>query len=212
MTRAVILSAVRTPIGRYGGGLAAVRPDDLAALVIAEAVARAGVRRPRRSRTSGSAARTRPARTTGTSRGSPRCWPVCPTPSPASPSTGSARSGLAAVVGACHAVVAGDGDLFVAGGVESMTPRTARDREARRAVRPRRPDALRHDPRLALRQPPLRGALLAGGDGRDRRERRRALGRLARGPGRVRAASQARWAAAAEAGRFADELVAAPAS
>jgi acetyl-CoA acetyltransferase len=32
MTRAVILSAVRTPIGRYGGGPAAVRPDDLAAL------------------------------------------------------------------------------------------------------------------------------------------------------------------------------------
>ena len=30
-------------------------------------------------------------------------------------------SGLSAVVGACHAVIAGDGDLFVAGGVESMT-------------------------------------------------------------------------------------------
>ena len=43
MTTAVILSAVRTPIGRYGGGLAAVRPDDLAALAIAEAVERAGV-------------------------------------------------------------------------------------------------------------------------------------------------------------------------
>ena len=43
MTRAVILSAVRTPVGRYGGGLAGVRPDDLAALVIGEAVARAGV-------------------------------------------------------------------------------------------------------------------------------------------------------------------------
>ena len=43
VTRAVILSAVRTPVGRYGGGLAGVRPDDLAAIVIAEAVARAGV-------------------------------------------------------------------------------------------------------------------------------------------------------------------------
>ena len=31
MARAVILSAVRTPVGRYGGGLAGVRPDDLAA-------------------------------------------------------------------------------------------------------------------------------------------------------------------------------------
>src|SRR6476619_5635961 len=42
MSRAVILSAVRTPIGRYGGALSGVRPDDLAALVIREAVARAG--------------------------------------------------------------------------------------------------------------------------------------------------------------------------
>jgi 3-oxoadipyl-CoA thiolase len=43
MERAVIVSAVRTPIGRVGGALAAVRPDDLAALVVAEAVLRAGI-------------------------------------------------------------------------------------------------------------------------------------------------------------------------
>ena len=43
MSRAVVLSAVRTPVGRYGGGLAEVRPDDLAATAIAAAVERAGV-------------------------------------------------------------------------------------------------------------------------------------------------------------------------
>src|SRR5439155_285658 len=43
VSRAVSLSGVRTPIGRYGGALADVRPDDMAAAVIAEAVARAGV-------------------------------------------------------------------------------------------------------------------------------------------------------------------------
>ena len=43
MSRAVVLSAVRTPVGRYGGVLAGERPDDLAAVVIKEAVARAGV-------------------------------------------------------------------------------------------------------------------------------------------------------------------------
>ena len=43
MTRAVILSAVRTPVGRYGGGLAGERPDDLAALAVRAAVDRAGV-------------------------------------------------------------------------------------------------------------------------------------------------------------------------
>ena len=43
MSRAVVLSAVRTPIGRYGGALSGERPDDLAALVIREAVSRASV-------------------------------------------------------------------------------------------------------------------------------------------------------------------------
>ena len=69
----------------------------------------------------GSAAPTRPARTTATSRASPRCSPACPTPSPGVTVNRLCASGLSAVVGACHAVIAGDGDLFVAGGVESMT-------------------------------------------------------------------------------------------
>src|SRR5215468_6412764 len=43
MEDAVILSAVRTPIGRYGGSLKDVRPDDLAALVIGEAIQRANI-------------------------------------------------------------------------------------------------------------------------------------------------------------------------
>src|SRR6266576_3090658 len=41
--RAVVISGVRTPIGRYGGALAHVRPDDLAALAIDAAVQRSGV-------------------------------------------------------------------------------------------------------------------------------------------------------------------------
>ncbi len=43
MTRAVVLSAVRTPVGRYGGALSHVRPDDLAAGVIAELIERTGI-------------------------------------------------------------------------------------------------------------------------------------------------------------------------
>jgi acetyl-CoA C-acetyltransferase len=42
-SRAVVLSAVRTPVGRYGGALADVRPDDLAAVAIRAAGDRAGV-------------------------------------------------------------------------------------------------------------------------------------------------------------------------
>lgn len=46
MPEAVIISAVRTPIGRHGGALKDVRPDDMAGLVIAEALRRANA--PRR--------------------------------------------------------------------------------------------------------------------------------------------------------------------
>ena len=43
MPRAVVLSAVRTPVGRYGGVLAGERPDDLAAVALRGAVDRAGI-------------------------------------------------------------------------------------------------------------------------------------------------------------------------
>jgi 3-oxoadipyl-CoA thiolase len=117
---AVILSAVRTPVGRYGGGLAGIRPDDLAALAIAAAVERSGVPPDEIedvwlgcANQAGEDNRN-VARFAALLAGLPD-------------SVGGVTvnrlcaSGLAAVVGACHAVVAGDGDLFVAGGVESMS-------------------------------------------------------------------------------------------
>ena len=45
MSEAYLVGGVRTPVGRYGGALAGVRPDDLAALVVGEALARASVPR-----------------------------------------------------------------------------------------------------------------------------------------------------------------------
>src|SRR6476659_4599389 len=120
MARAVILSAVRTPVGRYGGALAGERPDDLAALVIGEAVARAGVPAGEiedvyfgAANQSGEDNRN-VARIAALLAGLPESVAgvtvnrLC-------------ASGLSAVVGACHAIAAGDGDLFVAGGVESMS-------------------------------------------------------------------------------------------
>ena len=116
-------------------------------------------------------------------------------------------SGLSAVVGACHAVIAGDGDLFVAGGVESMT---------RAPLVMAKPDApyargnrtvLRHDARLAVHERALRGALLDRDDGRDGRERRRAVEVTRADQDAFALRSQERWAAAHAAGRFADELV-----
>jgi 3-oxoadipyl-CoA thiolase len=120
MPRAVILSAVRTPVGRYGGGLAEVRPDDLAATAIAAAVERAGVPADEIedvwfgcANQAGEDNRN-VARIGALLAGLPESVAgvtvnrLC-------------ASGLAAVVGAAHAVIAGDGDLFVAGGVESMS-------------------------------------------------------------------------------------------
>jgi 3-oxoadipyl-CoA thiolase len=118
--RAVVLSAVRTPVGRYGGGLAGVRPDDLAAIAIAAAVERAGVEPAEIedvylgcANQAGEDNRN-VARMAALLAGLPESVAgvtvnrLC-------------ASGLSAVVGACHAVAAGDGDLFVAGGVESMS-------------------------------------------------------------------------------------------
>src|SRR5579884_794564 len=43
MRDVVVVEALRTPIGRYGGALAAVRPDDLAAIVVKAVVERSGI-------------------------------------------------------------------------------------------------------------------------------------------------------------------------
>ena len=93
MAEAVIISAVRTPVGRHGGALSDVRPDDLAAVAIREAVERAGVRAGEIEDVYFGCAPTRPARTTATSRGWRRSSPGCPKTWPASRSTGSARPG-----------------------------------------------------------------------------------------------------------------------
>jgi 3-oxoadipyl-CoA thiolase len=120
MGEAVILSAVRTPVGRHGGVLSGVRPDDLAARVIAAAVERAGVPGEQVEDVYFGAANQAGednrniARMAALLAGLPQSVAgvtvnrLC-------------ASGLTAVVGACHAVRSGDGELFVAGGVESMS-------------------------------------------------------------------------------------------
>src|SRR5256714_1892494 len=120
VSRAVVIAGVRTPIGRYGGALAHVRPDDLAALVIREVVERAGV----------SAAEIEDvwfgcANQAGEDNRNVARMGALLAGLPESVAGVTVNrlcaSGLSAVVGACHAVIAGDGDLFVAGGVESMS-------------------------------------------------------------------------------------------
>ncbi|HUK94361.1 MAG TPA: acetyl-CoA C-acyltransferase [Gaiellaceae bacterium] len=207
MTRAVILSAVRTPVGRYGGVLSDVRPDDLASQVIAAAVERSGAvpgeiedvyfgcanqagEDNRNVARMGALLAGLPESVAGVTVNR-----LC-------------ASGLSAVVAACHAVAAGDGDLFVAGGVESMSraplvfgkPDSAFPRGNRTIW----------DTTLGWRFPnPRMEAMFPlesmGETGENVAER---YGVTRGDQDAFALASQRRWAEADAAGRFADELVA----
>jgi 3-oxoadipyl-CoA thiolase len=206
VSRAVLLSAVRTPIGRYGGALAGVRPDDLAALAVGAAVERAGIDPAAIddvylgcANQAGEDNRD-VARMAVLLAGLPQSVPgvtlnrLC-------------ASGLSAVVSACHAVIAGDADLVVAGGVESMTraplsmPKPARAFErGHRTV---------YDTTLGWRYPNPRleamFPLESMGETGENVAERYGVSREEQDAFALR--SQERWAAADAAGRFADELV-----
>ena len=206
MSRAVVLSAVRTPIGRYGGGLSGVRPDDLAALVIRAAVERAGVPAGEIEDVWLGAANQAGEDNRNVAR---MAALLAGLPESVAGVTVNrlCASGLAAVVGACHAVIAGDGDLFVAGGVESMsraplvTPKP--DKPFPRGDRPLFDTTLGWrftNPRLVEMFPPE-----AMGETGENVAERWDVSREDQDAFALD--SQRRWAAADEAGRFADELV-----
>ncbi|WP_406272366.1 thiolase family protein [Actinacidiphila glaucinigra] len=115
-----LIDGARTPQGRYGGALASVRPDDLAALVVGEAVGRAGIPAESVDEVILGAANQAGednrdvARMAALLAGLPHTVPgytvnrLC-------------ASGLTAVASAAQAIRSGEADLVVAGGVESMT-------------------------------------------------------------------------------------------
>lgn len=115
-----LVDGARTPQGRYGGALASVRPDDLAALVVGEAVRRAGIPADAVDEVILGAANQAGEDNRDVARmavllaGLPHTVPgytvnrLC-------------ASGLTAVASAAQAIRAGEADLVVAGGVESMT-------------------------------------------------------------------------------------------
>src|SRR5438270_187700 len=207
VSRAVVLAAVRTPIGRYGGALSGVRPDDLAALAIREAVERSGVPADQIEDVYFGAAN----QAVDANRNVARMAALLAGPPQSVAGVTMNRlcaSGLAAVVSACHAVVAGDGDLFVAGGAESMS------RAPFVAAKPDKPfprgDRELVDttlgwrftnPRLAEMFPPES----MGETGENVAER---FGVSRKDQDAFALESHRRWAAAAAAGRFDDELVA----
>jgi 3-oxoadipyl-CoA thiolase len=206
MARAVILSAVRTPVGRYGGALAGERPDDLAATVIAAAVERAGVPAGAIEDVYFGAANQagednrNVARMASLLAGLPESVAgvtlnrLC-------------ASGLSAVVSACHAVAAGDGDLFVAGGVESMSRAPLVMAKPEQAFA--RGNQTVWDTTLGWRFPNPRMEemlpLESMGETGENVAERYGVSREEQDAFALR--SQQRWAEADSEGRFADELV-----
>ena len=120
MAEAVILSAVRTPVGRRGGALSGVRPDDLAAIVIRAAVERAGIPPGEIEDVYLGCANQAGEDNRNVARMAALLAGL-PTQVAGVTVNRLCASGLSAVVSACQAIRAGDGDLFIAGGVESMS-------------------------------------------------------------------------------------------
>ena len=120
LREAWIVDAVRTPIGRYGGALAWVRPDDLAAAVVRAVVDRSGIDPSLVEDVILGCANQAGEDNRNVAR---MAVLLAGLPVEVAGQTVNrlCGSGLQAINSAAHAIGAGDGDVFIAGGVESMT-------------------------------------------------------------------------------------------
>jgi 3-oxoadipyl-CoA thiolase len=120
MPEAFLVGGVRTPQGKYGGALSGVRPDDLAALVVREAVSRGGVPGEAIDEVILGAANQAGEDNRNVARMAVLLAGL-PDTVPGYTVNRLCASGLTAIVSAARAVRSGEADLIVAGGVESMT-------------------------------------------------------------------------------------------
>jgi len=120
MRKAAIITALRTPIGRYGGALASVRPDDLAATIISAVINKSAIDPSLIEDVYFGAANQagednrNVARMAALLAGLPETVPGCTV-------NRLCASGLDAINIAARMIEAGHGDVFIAGGVESMS-------------------------------------------------------------------------------------------
>ena len=202
----MVLSAVRTPIGRYGGALSHVRPDDLAGRAVAAAVERAGVDPGAIDAVDLGCANQAGEDNRNVARMAVLLAGLPETVAGVTLNRLCA-SGLSAVVSAAHAIAAGDAEVAVAGGVESMSRAPLVLAKADRAFP--RGDRTAWDTTLGWRFPNPRLEALypleSMGETGENVAERWGVSREDQDAFALR--SQRRWAAAQEAGRFADELV-----
>lgn len=209
MRQAVIVEAVRTPVGRHGGALASVRPDDLAALVIKEILTRSGIEPDlvedvcfgctnQAGEDNRNVARMAlllaglPFSTAGVTLNR-----LC-------------ASGLEAVNQAARAIKCGEGDVFIAGGVESMSRAPWSVPKAERAF----PwgNVTMYDTTIGWRypNPRMEEIIPLEGMGQTAENIYQETGISREEQDAFALESQRRAAAAIEAGRFKDEIVPVP--
>jgi 3-oxoadipyl-CoA thiolase len=124
MAEAYLVSGVRTPVGRYGGALAGVRPDDLAALVVGELVRRLGLDAAGELGAIDEVILGAANQAGEDNRNVARMAVLLaglPDEVPGVTLNRLCASGMSAITMAAQAIRAGDADLIIAGGVESMT-------------------------------------------------------------------------------------------
>ena len=116
----VVLDAVRTPVGRYGGALAHLRPDDLAAAAVRSVVDRASFEPDTIDEVVFGAANQSGEDNRNVARMAALLAGL-PTSTPGRTVNRLCSSGLDAVIDSWRQIAMGDADVIVAGGVESMT-------------------------------------------------------------------------------------------
>jgi 3-oxoadipyl-CoA thiolase len=202
----VVVDGLRSPFGRYGGALREVRPDDLAAHVIRALLARTGVDPASIDDVILGAANQagEDNRNVGRMAALLAEMPVDVAGQTVNRLCGS---GMQAVIDAAHAITAGDGDLFVAGGTESMT-RAPFVVAKPSAAFPRGEQTL-FDTTLGWRftNPRLADAYYPYSMGETAENVVEKCGVSREDQDRFALESHRRWAAADAAGRFADEVI-----
>jgi 3-oxoadipyl-CoA thiolase len=201
-----IVGAVRTPIGRHGGALRSVRPDDLAALVVSEVVARSGIDPALvddvvLGNANGAGEENRNvARMAALLAG-------LPVEVAGQTINRLCGSGLQALNSAAHVIMAGDAQVVVAGGVESMTRAPLVQLKAERAYQRGAPEVADTtlgwrfvNPRLDVAYP-----VVSLGETAENVAQRWGVSREEQDDFALR--SQQRAAAAIEAGRFDGQMV-----
>ncbi|HET7356831.1 MAG TPA: thiolase family protein [Nocardioidaceae bacterium] len=116
-----VVDAVRTPVGKFGGALAGVRPDDLAAIVVKALLRRNENFDPARVDEVYFGAANQAGEDNRNVARMAALLAGLPPSVPGSTSNRLCASGLDAVVNAARAIAVGDGSVYIAGGVESMT-------------------------------------------------------------------------------------------